>query len=744
MVEQKTKQTKQTKQEQVDLNNTLYYNNRELSWLRFNLRVLEEAMDKRNPFLERFKFLSIYSSNLDEFFMVRVAGLLDQVKAGYNQPENKAGLTPLQQLNAISELLHEHVRIQDETYLHLMPQLEEKGVRLLPIEKLSKQQLDYLESEFDEHIFPVLTPMVVDAHRPFPKLLNKSLNLAVTVGRKNVTKEEEIATKDREKLAIVQVPSVLDRFIELPTSNDNRTFVLLENILGHFMYKMFKGYEVRSLTAFRITRNADLTIHEEEAQDLLAEIEAELKKRQWGTAVRLEVQNDCYNPEVVNFLIDELSVETSHVYFNEAPLDLTFLFSFYDVLKTDNPTLIDPAFTPQLPQDLIGEKSIFDAALEKDLLFHHPYESFEPVVKFISDAADDPDVLAIKQTLYRVSGNSPIIKSLKRAAEKGKQVTVLLELKARFDEENNVHWAKELEKAGCHVIYGIINLKTHSKISLVVRRRNDKIERFVHLGTGNYNDATARFYTDLGLITTNEEIGEDATNFFNHLSGYMEKPKYNHLIVSPLDIREEFIRLIDEEIRFHQKHGNGHIVAKMNSLSDKDLIMKMYEASIAGVKIDLTVRGICCLRPGIKGISENITVRSIVGRFLEHTRIYYFHHNGAEKVYLSSADLMTRNMERRVEILFPILKEHLKRRIIDWLDLIWSDNMKSRQQDANGDYHYVEAKSGAPLVNSQVELCKQAKKNVLASKHSLDELRKSKVKGVVKVPMTAASKNKKK
>ncbi|MUV07205.1 RNA degradosome polyphosphate kinase [Planococcaceae bacterium Storch 2/2-2] len=700
----------------VDLNDTSYYNNRELSWLNFNLRVLEEAIDERNPFLERLKFLAIYGSNLDEFFMVRVASLLDQVKAGYNLPENKAGMTPLQQLAAISDVLHEHVPLQSDTYLkEIVPGLREKDIHILALDELTEAEFSLLEAEFDEHIFPVLTPMVIDAHRPFPKLLNKSLNLAIIVGNKSYKEKGQFPHIAEEKLAIVQVPSVLDRFLELPAEGHTRKFVLLEDVIGHFIYKLFRGFKVKSITPFRITRNADLTLHEEEAQDLLTEIEEEIRKRQWGAAVRLEIQGPCQNEGVVDFLIDELAVKKEHVYFHEAPLDLTFLFRFYDALKKTHPTSTYKPFSPQVPQDLQDGKTVFDAALERDILLHHPYESFDPVVQLISEAADDPNVLAIKQTLYRVSGNSPIIKSLKRAAENGKQVTVLLELKARFDEENNVQWAKELEKAGCHVIYGIIYLKTHSKISLIVRRRNNKIERFVHLGTGNYNDATARFYTDLGLITTNEEIGEDATNFFNHLSGYMKKPKYNHLIISPFDIREEFIQLIDQEMAFHKEHGNGHIVAKMNSLSDKDLIVKLYEASRAGVKIDLIVRGICCLRPGIPGISENITVRSIVGRFLEHTRIYAFHHNGEQRVYLSSADMMTRNMSRRVEILFPILKKELSERIIDWLDLIWSDNVKAREQAPDGSYFYVEPKKGDKLVNSQEVLCERAKQNAKGS-----------------------------
>ncbi len=367
---------------------------------------------------------------------------------------------------------------------------------------------------------------------------------------------------------------------------------------------------------------------------------------------------------------------------------------------------------PQVPQELVENKDIFEAALKQDILLHHPYESFEPIVEFISKAADDPDVQAISQTLYRVSGNSPIIQSLKRAAENGKQVTVLVELKARFDEKNNVQWAKELEKAGCHVIYGMTHLKIHSKITLIVRRKNNKIERFVHLGTGNYNDATARTYTDMGLITSNEQIGIDATNYFNYLSGHMEKPEYHHLIVAPFDIRDKFMLLIDQEIAYHQQFGDGYIIAKMNSLSDKKIIMKLYEASREGVKIDLIVRGICCLRPGIKGISENIKVRSIVGKFLEHTRIYYFHHHGQKELFLSSADLMTRNMDHRVEILFPILSSHLKEKIYTVLELVLKDNVKAREQDSSGHYHYVERNADENEVNSQLILCERPFSNV--------------------------------
>jgi len=690
----------------LNLGDPSFYNNRELSWLDFNQRVLEEAMDDKNNLLERYKFLAIVSSNLDEFFMVRVAGLLAQLKAGFNRPENKAGLIPAEQLAAINKITHELIEKHDETYLHqLTPLLAKENVNMIPISEVSDADLSFLEKHFNEHIFPVLTPMAIDAYRPFPMLLNKSLNLAIVLGEPGETSDVKDFLK---KFAIVQVPSVIKRYVELPTNNRTRNFVLLEQVISRFIDKLFSGYEVKSVTAFRITRNADLTIHEDEADDLLREIEEELKKRKWGATVRLEVQSQVHDKQVVDYLIEELEFHIKDVYFIQAPLDLTFLFSFYNTIQSTHEHLVVETFIPQVPQDLIGKKDIFETALEQDILLHHPYESFEPIIEFISKAADDPEVLAIKQTLYRVSGNSPIIKSLERAVENGKQVTVLVELKARFDEQNNVQWAKELEKAGCHVIYGMTNLKTHSKITLVVRRKKNNIERFVHLGTGNYNDATARTYTDIGLITTDEQIGIDASNFFNYLSGHMEKPKYHHLIVSPFDIRDEFLKLIDQEISYHKQFGNGHMIAKMNSLSDKKIIMKLYEASIAGVKIDLIVRGICCLRPGIKDISENIKVRSIVGRFLEHSRIYYSHHNGEQKVFLSSADMMTRNMDNRVEILFPILKNDLKMRIYKGLDLILTDNVKAREQDSSGHYHYVERKADEIEINSQLMLCKMA------------------------------------
>ncbi|KYG89320.1 RNA degradosome polyphosphate kinase [[Bacillus] sp. KCTC 13219] len=681
-----------------------YYNNRELSWLAFNERVLEEAEDITNPLLERLKFLAIFSSNLDEFFMVRVAGLQDQVRAGFHKAENKSGLTPKEQLTKIAERTQALVRRQMEVYRHLIDELLSKeNVFIRDLKLLTSEQKKYIHELFEETIFPVLTPVAVDAYRPFPTLLGRTQNLLVMLENNNDTELEHF-----DKVAIVQVPSVLERVIQVPSNNGETVYVLLEDVIMSQIDKLFYGYKVKSSQAFRLTRNADLTIHEEGAQDLLVEIEKELKKRKWGVGSRLEVRDGEMADDVLEYLLEEFEIEESDVFKIDGPLDLTFMFSFVKAISEGREHLMYESFIPQPPQDLSSEENLFEKALVQDLFFHHPYESFVPIVDFITEAANDPSVLAIKQTLYRVSGNSPVIQALKQAAENGKQVTVLVELKARFDEENNVHWAKLLEQAGCLVIYGMNNLKTHSKITLVVRRRLGKIERFVHLGTGNYNDATAKIYTDMGIITSHKEFGIDATNFFNYLSGYTEKPQFHHLVVSPYDIRDEFIKLIDEEIRSHKKYGNGSIKAKMNSLTDKDLMVKLYEASIVGVKIELIIRGICCLRPGIKGVSENICVTSIVGRFLEHSRIFWFHHNGENKLFLSSADMMTRNMVNRVEILFPIYSMDIKQRIMDIMDLQLEDNQKARIQDANGKYHYKEGYTGVERINSQELFLKEA------------------------------------
>lgn len=680
-----------------------YYNNRELSWLAFNERVLQEAEDTNNPLLERLKFLAIFSSNLDEFFMVRVAGLQDQVRAGFHKPENKSGLTPKEQLSRIFERTAALVARQNEVYKDLvLKQLPKEKVYLEQSSSLSKEQKEFLNKYFEEIIFPVLTPVAVDAYRPFPTLLSKTMNLIVLL------EHEDAEPEFREKIAVVQVPSVLERFIQIPSAQDEIRGVLLEDVITANIDQLFFGYKVKSVQSFRLTRNADLTIHEEGARDLLVEIEKELKKRKWGAVSRIEVRAGEMDEDVLQYLLKVLEDWEADVYNIDCPLDLTFLFSFCKVIGEGREYLEYESFIPQAPLDLQSDEDLFEKALTQDLFFHHPYESFAPIVDFVTEASVDPSVLAIKQTLYRVSGNSPVIQALKQAAENGKQVTVLVELKARFDEENNVHWAKELEQAGCLVIYGMHNLKTHSKITLVVRKRRGRIERFVHLGTGNYNDATSKIYTDMGIITTNKKIGIDATNFFNYLSGYTEKPNFHHLVVSPFDIRNEFIRLIDEEIACHKKYGKGHIRAKMNSLTDKELIMKLYEASIVGVKVDLVIRGICCLKPGVPGISENITVTSIVGRFLEHSRIYWFSHNGENRLYLSSADMMTRNMVKRVEILFPIFDTGIKKRIIKILKTQLNDNVKARVQGPDGVYRYKEKKDSERLINSQEIFLKEA------------------------------------
>lgn len=695
----------------LDLDRPEYYNNRELSWLAFNERVLEEAADKNNPLLERLHFLSIFSSNLDEFFMVRVAGLLDLVEARFTKPENKTGMTPKQQLVAISTLGHLLVERLYDTYHSLKPLLSHEGIQILDFATLPKDQRAAIEQYFDEQIFPVLTPVSVDAYRPFPMLLNKSLNLAVTLTQK---KDEELI----DKIGIVQVPSVLPRFIPVPGSKNDLHFLLLEDIIGVFLHKLFMGCSLGPITQFRITRNADMNLLEEGAHDLLKEIEKELKKRKWGAAVRLEVRNQI-DPQMLQRLLAELDIHEKDVYQVPGPLDLTFLASFYRQLKIEKEELAYEPLSPQQPQDLPLGTTLFDKVLSGDVLLHHPFESFQTVTHFLDQAAADPNVLAIKQTLYRVSGDSPIIKSLKKAAERGKQVMVLVELKARFDEENNVAWARELEQAGCHVIYGMTHLKTHSKITLVVRRQEGQIQRFVHLGTGNYNDTTANFYTDMGLVTANKKIGEDATNFFNFLSGNTAEPDYHRLSVAPYNIRHDLIDLTDKEIRFHKKSGNGHVIMKMNSLTDKPMIKKLYEASQEGVRIELIVRGICCLRPGIPGISENISVRSIVGRYLEHSRIYYFRHNGKEKIFLSSADLMTRNMEHRVEISFPIMDANLRNRIKEVLDIYLSDNVKARLQGPDGIYRHLKPKKNQPRIDSQRTLFQMAYETAASQERDL-------------------------
>lgn len=677
-----------------------YYENRELSWLKFNGRVLNEARDKSIPLLERLKFLSITSSNLDEFFMVRVASLKDMVHAEYKK-KDMAGMTAIEQLAAINEDTRELVDRQYRTFNRsLVPLLKNHGISILDaLEELNKEQARYVDKYFEENVYPVLTPMAVDASRPFPLIRNKTLNLAALLTKKSGRKEEV-------EFATVQVPSVLDRLIQIPAGKQGeRDFVLLEQVIERNIQRLFLNYDIICACPYRIMRNADLTIDEDEAEDLLQEIQRQLKKRQWGEVIRLEVEEKV-DKRLLSVLEEELHIAREDIFRIPGPLDLTFLMKMYG-LEGCGKLRLKPHKPQPVPEIVPGE-DIFAKIRQGDILLHHPYQTFDPVVDFIRQASLDPDVLAIKQTLYRVSGNSPIIASLAQAAENGKQVSVLVELKARFDEENNIVWAKKLEKAGCHVIYGLVGLKTHSKIALVVRREEDGIRRYVHLGTGNYNDSTAKLYTDCGIFTCAEAIGEDATAVFNMLSGYSEPLSWNRLVIAPLWLRNKFLRLIHRETAFAKEGKKAFIKAKMNSLCDQEIIAALYEAAEAGVKIELVVRGICCLKVGIPGISENISVRSIVGNFLEHSRIFYFHNDGREEIYMGSADWMPRNLDRRVEILFPVENEALMEQVKHILEVQLEDNVKAHILKPDGTYAKID-KRGKKLVNSQDQFCQEAK-----------------------------------
>lgn len=684
--------------------------NRELSWLDFDYRILEEARDKSLPLFERLKFLSITASNLDEFFMVRVASLKDMVHAGYNKPDI-AGMKPVEQLEAIGEKTHALVGLQYSTYSRsLVPTLKQNGLRIVQKhEELTEDEAAYVDAYFRANVYPVLTPMAVDSSRPFPLVHNKSLNIAAILQKKSGDEELDFA--------VVQVPSVLPRIVEIP-GGEERVVILLEEIIERNIHTLFLNYNIISAHPFRIMRNADLTIDEEEAEDLLKEIQRQLKKRQWGEAIRLEIEEDS-DKRILKRLKKELDIHADDIYEINGPLDLTFLMKMYGLHGFDH--LKVAGYTPQPNPALMNDDDIFTNIRKGDILLHHPYESFDPVVNFVRRAARDPEVLAIKQTLYRVSGNSPIIAALAEAADNGKQVSVLVELKARFDEENNINWAKMLEKAGCHVIYGLVGLKTHSKITLVVRREEDGIRRYVHLGTGNYNDSTAKLYTDCGLLTCHPQIGEDATAVFNMLSGYSEPLNWNQLVVAPLWLRKRFMRMIQRETEQARAGHPARIVAKVNSLCDKEIIGALYEASCAGVKIDLIVRGICCLKAGIPFLSENITVRSIVGNFLEHSRIFYFENNGSPEVYMGSADWMPRNLDRRVEIMFPILDGELREKAMHILQVQLDDNLKAHVLQPDGTYQKIDRRGKLP-VGAQDTFCRQAVEAARTAHESLDPL----------------------
>lgn len=672
------------------------YYNRELSWMDFNARVLEEATKKENPLMERLRFLAITGSNLDEFFMVRIAGVKAQVSSGYKQ-KNSFDLTPEELLPELEEKTHKFMEKQ-YSCLHrsILPALQQQGVRFLSCEEMSEEQLQYLSEYFKRVLFPVLTPLAVDGSRPFPLLANKSLNIAVF-----------LKSKEGEKcFAIVQVPSILPRFLELP-SDDGRAFTFLEDVIIYKLNELFELHEIKAACPFRITRDSDLEI-DEEAEDFMSEVKKSIKRRKRGRPVRLELLQKC-EKSLRSFLTEMLKIKKNEIYQLPGPLDLTFFSKFAGVSGFE--AMCFKPIRPVAPADFWGYDDLFEAIREKDRMVHHPYESFDCVVRFVEQAAQDENVLAIKQTLYRVSGNSPIVAALIKAAENGKQVTVLVELKARFDEENNINWATKLEKAGCHVIYGLHGLKTHCKIALVVRQEDDGIRRYLHLGTGNYNDSTAKIYTDLGLFTCNSQYGADASSLFNVITGYSRPPEYRHFVVAPHGMRNFFLRMIKAETVNARQGLPCGITAKVNSLVDPEIIGLLYEASQAGVPIRLVVRGICCLIPGLEGISENISVISIVGQLLEHSRIFRFENAGFPKIYLGSADWMPRNLDRRIELVFPVEDEDLKQRAFEILDTFLQDNTNARVMGSNTSYHHVNRR-GKPAFSSQLTFYKQAQERL--------------------------------
>lgn len=673
------------------------YNNRQLSWMDFNTRVIEEAFEKENPVMERVNFLAISASNLDEFIMVRVAGVIDQVEHGVKNSD-LSGLTPKKQYAMLCDKIHEFTERQYRCLNRsILPVLKKHDIHFKIADELNDSQRKFIDKYFDKVIFPVLTPMAVDTSRPFPLLLNKSLNIAV-----------RLTNEDKETFfAVMQVPAVLPRFIELPSKGE-RDFILLENIIISRLDELFELFKINAYCLFRITRDADLDI-DEDTDDLLSEIEKSIKQRRRGKPIRLEINDKC-DKRLKKFLVEMLEIDDSEIYENHGPLDLTFLSKFAKISGCEK--LCFKQIKPvNPPADFYGYSNIFEAIREKDRLVHHPYESFDSVLQFVQQAAKDDKVLAIKQTLYRVSGNSPIVAALIKAAENGKQVTVLVELKARFDEENNIQWAKKLEKAGCHVVYGLSGLKTHCKICLVVRNEKDGIRRYLHMGTGNYNDITARFYTDMGLFTCKEEYGEDASSLFNVLTGYSLPPQYNKFVVAPNGMRSFFESKIKAEIENAKMGLPCGITAKINSLVDASIIELLYEASKANVPVKLIVRGICCLIPGIEGVSENISVHSIVGQLLEHSRMFRFENGGNPQMYMGSADWMPRNLDRRVELVFPVEDADIHQRCDDILNLMWSDTVNTRVQLPDTNYVMVD-KRGKKTVNCQTEFAQIAKKDL--------------------------------
>jgi polyphosphate kinase len=651
-----------------------YYFNRELSWLKFNDRVLEEAMDESHPLLERLKFACIFSSNLDEFFMIRVAGVKDQMYAGV-QDIPADGLTPEDVASRISTHVHQAVQIQSHLITDdVLPKLSKKGIRIRKMIGMRKAQKAVMERYFQQHVFPVLTPLAIDPTHPFPQLNGLNINLLV-----NLYPPRQ---KDAHKVAVVPIPAVLPRFVELPTDNGVRDFVMMEDLVRCYIGSLFPKMKISSVTAFRVTRNADFDLAEAEADDLLKLIERELRKRRVGTVIRLELAADA-SPEDRSFLLETTGLSEEDLFDIPGYLDLSGFMYFMGI---DMPDLKDPPFIPALHPAIHHDQSIFSSIRRGDILFHHPYDSFSHVVEFLQQASEDPKVIAIKQTLYRTSGDSPIVDALKNAVNNGKQVTALIELKARFDEANNIEWAKALDREGVNVIYGVQGLKTHCKVSMVIRKEGDRLRRYVHLSTGNYNDKTARIYTDLGLMTCDEAFGEDASSLFNLLTGYSLQKKWNKFLVAPSGLRKELAQQIKACIEHHSPQNPSKIIIVVNNVVDPTMIRLLYMASQKGIQIEMVVRGICCLKPGLKGVSESIHVRSIVGRFLEHTRIFYFKYQGSSRIFIGSADLMQRNLDRRVELVFPLENEQTKKRVRRILSVLLQDTAKARELQPDGNY----------------------------------------------------------
>jgi polyphosphate kinase len=672
--------------------------NRELSWLEFNGRVLEEAMDPTTPLLDRLKFAIIVGTNLDEFFMVRVAALKHAIDEGETEPDS-AGLRPRQQLIVVSERAHDMVERLGRTLTEeILPPLAERGIRFVAYKDLEEPQRAFLGRYFTAEILPALTPLAIDVSRPFPQLANLSLNLAILLAPPEGSEEP--------RLAVVQVPAGLRRLVR-PVGGDGNTYVLLEEIIRAELPALFPGQTILEAAAFRVSRDAEMELDEEGGRDYLESIEDELRKRRLSRVVRLEVEQGM-GDTLLGILVQRLEIEVPDVYYVRGPLDVRALFPLVEL-----PTLENLREAPLKPLPALETRdltNVFGRLAEGEVLLHHPYESFDPVIAFVSQAAADPDVLAIKQTLYRTSGDSPVVQALARAAEAGKQVTVIVELMARFDEQSNINWARALEQSGAHVIYGIRGYKTHAKICLVVRRGPQGIERYVHMGTGNYNEKTARVYTDFGLMTADRAIGEDASAFFNALTGFSDPPRMKRLAMAPTTLRERFLRLIQREQRRAEEGQPAEIRAKMNSLLDEEIIRALYDASRAGVRIRLNVRGICCLRPGVKGVSDTIEVVSLVDRFLEHSRVFHFRNGGEDEVYLSSADWMPRNLDRRIELLFPVVAPENRKKVLDTLDAMFMDNVKGRRLQADGTYRRRRSTRGEEAFRAQVHLYRQTQR----------------------------------